>query len=310
VQDTGAGISPDDLAVIFEPFVQVGEGRTTPQGTGLGLPISRQLVRLMGGKLTVSSAGVPGEGSRFEFDLPLAPVAEKAGPPAPSQRAVGLAPGQPEVRVLVAEDHAESRKLLADLLTELGFVVRTTENGAAAVAAWEEWQPHLIWMDMRMPVMDGHEATRRIKATPTGQQTVIVAVSASVLSDEHAAVRADGCDDFVRKPYRESEIVACLVKHLGVRMVYADALPTAASALAQGQAASVELDLAGQPAQWLAQVQQAAAAADATQLLQLAAEVAGEQPRLADALRAWVDEYDYAALLSALDTLQKDRASS
>jgi PAS domain S-box-containing protein len=302
VQDTGAGIPPADLASVFEPFVQVSDGRTASQGTGLGLSISHELVHLMGGELTASSAGIPGEGSRFEFKLPLAPVAdaEEAGPPASRRRAVGLAPGQLEVRVLVAEDHAESRKLLADLLTGLGCAVRTAENGAAAVAVWEAWQPHLIWMDMRMPVMDGHEATRRIKATAAGQQTVIVAVSASVLSDDQATVRADGCDDFVRKPYREEEIVAQLVKHLGVRMVYADASPVPPAA------AEPAFDLTGLSAAWMAQVRQAATAADAAQLLLLAAEIEEIQPALADALRAWVGDYDYAAISVALAHATKD----
>jgi len=299
VEDTGVGIPPDDLAAIFEPFVQVGDGRAMSHGTGLGLPISRELVLLMGGELTASSAGIPGEGSRFEFVLPLTPVAgtEEAALSAPGQRAVGLAPGQPEYRVLVAEDHAESRKLLADLLTGLGFVVRTAENGVEAVAVWEAWRPHLIWMDMRMPVMDGHEATRRIKSAPAGQQTVIVAVSASVLSDESTAVLADGCDDFVRKPYRGGEIVACLVKHLGVEMVHADDAPPVTPA-----ESPPAFDLTGMPAGWVAQVRNAATAADAARLLELAAAVEVAQPALADALRAWVDQFDYGAVLTAVAT--------
>ena len=300
VQDTGAGIPPDDLAAIFEPFVQVGEGRTTAQGTGLGLPISHELVRLMGGELTASSAGIAGEGSSFEFQLSLAPGAEDAGLPAPNRRAVGLAPGQPEVRVLVAEDHAESRKLLADLLSGLGFAVRTVENGAAAIAVWEEWRPHLIWMDMRMSVMDGHEATRRIKATAAGRQTVIVVVSASVLSDERAAVLADGCDDFVLKPYREREIIDCLVRHLGVQMVYADGAATGALAPADPAAPPAPFDLANLPAGWVARVRAAAVAADAAQLLALAAAVETSRPDLAQALRTWVTEFDYSAILTAV----------
>ncbi len=298
VQDTGAGIAPADLVAIFEPFVQVGSGRAMSHGTGLGLPISRELVQLMGGALTASSAGIAGEGSRFEFDLPLAPVtgAETTGPLTPGRRAIGLAPGQPQVGMLVAEDHAESRKLLADLLTTLGFAVRTAENGAEAVAIWEAWQPHLIWMDMRMPVMDGHEATQRIKATAQGQQTVIVAVSASVLSGEHSAVLADGCDDFVGKPYREEEIVACLIKHLGVQMIYADAAPSAAAT-----DALLAFDLTALPAGWVVQARQAVVAADAKQLLQLAADVEGSQPALAAALREWVDNFDYDAILGLVN---------
>ena len=227
VQDTGSGITPDDMAHIFEPFVQAVNGRMGQEGTGLGLSISQQFVRLMGGELTASSAGVSGQGSRFQFSVPmcLATDAESVESPKVS-RAIGLEPGQGEYRLLVVDDRMESRKLLADLLAQLGFVVHTAKNGLQALKIWEEWQPHLIWMDMRMPVMDGREATRRIKATAQGQATIIIGVSASVLTEQRALMLADGCDDFVRKPFREDEIVGRLVKHLGVRMRYEAAAAT------------------------------------------------------------------------------------
>ena len=297
VQDTGPGITPDDLAAIFEPFVQAAGGRTRPEGTGLGLAISRQLARLMGGELTAASAG-PGQGSRFEFTLPLAlPAGAMAGErqPTANPRASGVAPGQPAYRLLVVDDNAASRKLLADLLTGLGFTVRTAQDGQETLDLWSAWQPHLIFMDMRMPVMDGREATRRIKATGQGQRTVIVAVSAGVLDEERAAVLADGCDDFVLKPFREEEIVACLVRWLGVRMVYVDDAPPVTPA-----ATPPVLDLTGLPPAWVEQVRGAATAADAAQLLELAAAVDGVQPALAARLQTWVDAYDYDAILIAL----------
>ncbi len=296
VEDTGPGIAPEDSERIFEPFVQVVRGDAIQEGTGLGLPISREYARLMGGALTVVSGGALGQGSSFRLEAPLGLVDTRTPAPAPvcGQRSMGLAAGQPTYRLLVAEDHAESRKLLADLLTGLGFAVRTAENGAEAVAIWQEWRPHLIWMDLRMPVMDGHAATRRIKATAEGQQTVIVAVSACVLSDEQTALHAADCDDFVRKPYRESEIVACLVKHLGVRMVYADAPATQA-------VAQPAFDLTGLPAAWLEQVRRAAVAADAAQLLRLAAEVEREWPTVTCNLCAAVDDFNYHKILTAID---------
>jgi len=310
VQDTGPGIAPADLAAIFEPFVQAASGRTAPEGTGLGLPISRQFARLLGGELTAASAGVPGQGSCFQFAIPVvaATRAEEVDLRLSlSPRAIGVETGQPVYRLLVVEDRMESRKLFADLLTELGFAVRTAENGTQAIQVWEEWQPHLIWMDMRMPVMDGHEATRRIKATAQGQNTVIIAISASVLTEERALVLADGCDDFVRKPFRESEIVDCLVRHLGVRMIYVD-FQSANPAVGEQPllpAASMVFDLTDLPAHWIGQVRQAALAAEAQKLLQLATQIEGERPALADALRAWVDEYDYAAIRAAVAPMRR-----
>jgi PAS domain S-box-containing protein len=299
VQDTGPGIPLEDQEAVFEPFVQSASGRLASEGTGLGLPISRQFVRLMGGELTVASAGAPGQGSCFTMALPLR-VADNDGAPAQwlgGPHAIGPAPGQPDYRLLVAEDDAASRRLLAEMLTELGFTVRTATNGQEAIQVWAEWQPHMIWMDMRMPVMDGHAATRRIKETAQGQQTVIVAVSASVLDGQRTAVLAAGCDDFVAKPIRAEAVVAQLVKHLGVRFIYTEGAPTDGAASLAGASA---FDLTALPTGWISQVRHAAVVADARRLHELAAELADAQPVLASALREWVADFDYAAVLLAV----------
>jgi PAS domain S-box-containing protein len=297
VQDSGVGIAPEHLQLIFDSFVQAPTNVTLHEGTGLGLAISQHLVRLLGGELRATSTGVPGEGSCFTFTIPLrcATSGLSSQAPAGSRRVVGLAPGQPRYRLLVVEDHPESRQLLAQLLTEFGFDVRTADHGLAALQVWEAWQPHLIWMDMRMPVMDGHAATRSIKAAAQGQPPIIIALTASVFESERASVIASGCDDFVRKPFREEEIAACLVKHLGVAMIYADDAPPASPATQPPS-----LDLTGLPAGWVVQVRRAATAADAARLLELAAAVDVAQPALAAALRVYVAEFDYDAVLTAV----------
>jgi PAS domain S-box-containing protein len=294
VEDTGAGVAPEDAAAIFEPFIQTDGGRAAPEGTGLGLPISRAFARLMGGELTMTS--VLGQGSCFLLEAPVRVVqVEPAGAQAEAPpRLLGLAAGEPERRLLVVEDDADSRKLLVDLLAGLGFAVRAAADGLAAFQAWAEWQPHLIWMDLRLPGLDGLEATRRIKAAAGERAPVIVALSAGVFNEERAAVLAAGCDDFLGKPFRETEIVDCLTRHLGVRMAYAESTPT--SAMPPPPA----FDLAGLSPGWIEQVRQAAIVADPPQLRRLAAAVAHEQPQLAAALNAWTDAYDYGAILAAL----------
>ena len=289
VQDTGVGIAADDLPIIFEPFVQVGRDHRLQEGTGLGLPISRRFARLLGGDLTAASAGVVGQGSRFVLEIPVSIVDGAGAGAATARRAARLAPDQQDYRLLVVDDRAESRRLLGDLLARMGFAVRTAENGAEALLVWEEWQPHLIWMDLQMPVMDGRTAARRIKATAQGQRTVVIAVSAGVPSELHADMLADGCDDFIRKPFREEEIVNCLVRHLGVALVYT-APPVAAPSTTGWE---------GAPAEWRRQVQQAAAAADVMGLRRLAASVEEEQPQLAAALRSRLGAFDYAGILAA-----------
>ncbi|MCP5006568.1 MAG: response regulator, partial [Planctomycetes bacterium] len=162
VEDTGSGIAEAERELLFEPFGQTESGRRASEGTGLGLPISRGFVDLMGGELQARST--LGQGSTFSFEIGVEQAADGELAAPPVRRVVGLAQGQPSYRILVAEDKPESRKLLVTLLVEVGFEVREATNGQEAVARWQEWQPHLIWLDLRMPVMNGYEAAQEIKA--------------------------------------------------------------------------------------------------------------------------------------------------
>jgi CheY-like chemotaxis protein len=146
----------------------------------------------------------------------------------PGRRVIGLAPGQCAAdggpyRLLIVEDDEANRQVLVKLLQPLGFELREAADGHEALRIWEKWQPHLIWMDMRLPLLDGHAATRHIKATPQGRNTIIIALTASAFEGDRAAMLAEGCDDFVDKPYYEAKIFEMLQKHLGLRFVYEEA---------------------------------------------------------------------------------------
>jgi two-component system sensor histidine kinase/response regulator len=175
--------------------------------------------------------------------------------------------------------------------------VRAATNGLEAINLWREWQPHLIWMDMRMPVMDGHEATRRIKATPQGQQTIIIALTASAFEDERERVLAEGCDDFVRKPFKPDEIADKLVQHLGVRFIY----DSAAGSQAEPQQPPETLDLAGLPADWVASLRQATMEADADRITALTEQIRGQRPAMAFAITELVSNFQYQAILDAIN---------
>jgi CheY-like chemotaxis protein len=191
---------------LFEPFSQATRGLNTQEGTGLGLAISRQYARLMGGDITVTSS--PGRGSIFRFDIPIergdAAVAVRRFAP---RHILGIRAGTVVPKILVVDDQIANRDWLMKLLTAIGFSVRSAENGEAAIRNWEEWNPRLILMDVHMPVMDGLEATRRIKADPRGKETVIVTLTASALDDDRRAAEQGGADEFLAKPLREDELL-------------------------------------------------------------------------------------------------------
>jgi signal transduction histidine kinase/ActR/RegA family two-component response regulator len=307
VEDTGPGIAPEELAAVFDPFVQTATGQQSQEGTGLGLPISRQFVRLMGGDLTVSSE--LGQGSIFELDVPVRVVDAAAMQAArPTRRVTGLEPGQPVYRLLVVDDKAVNRKLLVKLLTELGlpplgFEVQEAVNGQEAIEIWERWEPHLIWMDMRMPVMDGYEATRRIKATTKGQATVIVAVTASALEEDRLIILSEGCDAYLRKPVQEHDLFDALAKHLGVRFTYeeievGEPPPDALSHLVpQGADAKLVEGMAALPADWVVNLREATILGDSGLILTLIDQIRGQDAGLAEALAVMAHDFDHDRIL-------------
>jgi CheY-like chemotaxis protein len=181
----------------------------------------------------------------------------------------------------------------------LGFEVRQAVNGLEAIKLWQEWQPHLIWMDMRLPVMDGHEATRRIKATPQGRKTIIVALTASVFKEEREKILAEGCDDFVRKPFREAEICDALVRHLGVRFVYEE-LEKDTEGQAEQPPDDLSAKLATLPSEWLNDLHQAALEGDWTWVATLIEQIrqsGGDKSMLmADKLSQLANKFEYGEI--------------
>ncbi len=305
IEDTGQGIGPDEMVHLFVPFGQTASGQQSQEGTGLGLAISQQFVRLMGGEIRVSSE--LGKGSTFQFELPLeaAGLADLEAPP-PARRVVGLEPGQPAYRMLVVDDQPVNRRLLVKLFEPAGFEVREAVNGQEAVEIWEAWEPHLIWMDMRMPVMDGYEATRRIKATTRGLATAVIALTASALEEDRVMILSEGCDDYMRKPFREEELWAMAARHLGVRYVYEAAAPEAAAdgevadALPADESELLVAQLREAEPAWLDDLERATILGDTEAIYRLADVVAGQKPELADEIVALADRYKHEQILVCL----------
>jgi len=295
VEDSGIGIPDDAQKIIFSPFEQIGDQPEAEAGTGLGLAICKQFVELMGGHIGVTSA--LGEGSVFHFEIPVTVLTPSKTSPAVSihEHVTGLAEDQQRHRLLIAEDKLENRLLLHSLLEPLGFELREAANGQEAVEQFEQWKPHLIWMDIRMPVMDGMEATRRIRNTQAGTNIKIVALTAHALEDERIEILEAGCDEVVRKPYRDTYIYASLAKHLGVRFVYAkEELTTRESELDEGRLTLIPTDL-------IENLRGAAVILDQEQILKAVGMISDHDHELSKKLRRMVEDLQYKKLLATLD---------
>ncbi|MEG5040679.1 MULTISPECIES: GAF domain-containing protein [unclassified Microcoleus] len=294
IEDTGLGIAPEEMNKLFEPFEQTKTGQKSQHGTGLGLPISRKFVQMMGGDITVRST--PELGSKFAFDIQI----NLATPSEikilkPHKTVISLAPNQPEYRILVVDDRADNCLVIERLLSPLGILVREARDGQEAIAVWEDWQPHLIWMDMQMPVMDGYEATKKIKAHPLGKQTVIVALTASVFEEERQTILGAGCDDFMRKPFEANILFAKMEELLGVRYIYEESVDaqlekeSEMSGVTSNQ--SVESQLGQMPHEWVEKISHAAHECCDDKILKLIEELPREFAGAAQVLTTLVEDF-------------------
>ncbi|MDM8541489.1 PAS domain S-box protein [Desulfococcaceae bacterium HSG9] len=246
ISDSGPGIAPDELNKLFEAFVQTRTGRESHKGTGLGLAISKRFVKLMGGEIKAESE--VGQGTTLTFQIPAGMAdASDIETGESARKIIALEPNQPHYRMLIADDIESNRRLLINLLNPFDFELREAADGQEAVEIWREWRPHLIWMDIRMPIMDGIEATKRIRNYELGMgnrkaeradfysipdsefqshNSKIIAVTASAFEEDRSVAMVSGCDDFISKPFHESDVFDMMTKHLGVRFVYEQSIET------------------------------------------------------------------------------------
>ncbi|HMW00060.1 MAG TPA: response regulator, partial [Acidobacteriota bacterium] len=223
VTDTGLGMSPDEIQTLFEPFTQTESGVKSAEGTGLGLTITRNYINLMNGNIRIQSSS--GRGTTVTFEVTLVP-ASKDKFYQEARRVVCLGDNQMVPKMLVVDDQNDSRLLLKEILTPIGFEVREARNGLEAVEAYKTWHPDVIWMDVRMPESDGYEATRAIRcleltnSSSSLPRTAIIAISAGVFDTDREAILAAGCDAFLAKPFHEIELFELLEQYLGLEFIY------------------------------------------------------------------------------------------
>jgi len=308
VIDTGVGIEAEEINTIFDAFVQAQAGKRSVSGTGLGLTISRKLLEIIGGEISVSS--IVGEGTTFTFTLPVTPISGINLTPEQKDRLViGLAPGQPHHRILVVDDRAENRLLMVRLLTQLGLEVKEATNGEEAVQVWKEWLPDLTWMDIRMPILDGYEATKQIRAMEEGESSIIIALTAQASQSDRTLALTAGCNDYISKPFREQTLFLKMAQYLGLKYVYEeeekrdwekkiDGSPSSLSSVTSNITDSFDPTLlATLPKVLLAELEDAAVCGNDGAIAEITANFPPELTQLATRLTELSNQYQFEQIL-------------
>jgi CheY-like chemotaxis protein len=288
VEDTGAGIAASELGQLFKPFTQTQSGMRLQSGTGLGLAISSQYARLMGGQITVSSDVATGTVCLFEIPVIQVDAAS----------ALSAAP----TRVLIVDDEPDNRGYLMGLLTSVGFEWREAGNGEEAVRAWDSWHPQLILMDLRMPIMDGLEATRRIRQSAPGKGPVIIVLTASAMNEDRHKVLQAGADELMVKPCRDADLLETIRAHLGLVYVYADQGSEPELTSIDDSARSWNSDaLDALPVEWADDLRLAIFDGDKERVNGLIAHIPQRDAAFARALQRLADRYEYDAMTQLLE---------
>ncbi|HIK30916.1 MAG TPA: CHASE2 domain-containing protein [Oscillatoriales cyanobacterium M4454_W2019_049] len=312
IRDTGIGIAPEEVDRVFEAFAQTQSGRQSGSGTGLGLAITRQFVRLMGGEISVSSR--VGEGTTLSFDVAITPLLEERNAVEIDRSvAVGLEPGQPTFRILVVDNDPDSRTLLVTLLENIGFEVRSAENGLEAVVKWERWQPHLVWMDERMPIADGLTATQQIRARERrgktrDEPTVIIGMRTTIPDNRDLeAMKAVGYDDAVCKPISEVMALDTLTRYLGVCYRY-ESMPESRLSLRKVSESEsfIVAQLREMPISWVRTLNRAANQVNEDAVLELIEQIPDNRVQLAESLLDLANDFRLDVIVRLTQSVLRD----
>jgi PAS domain S-box-containing protein len=298
IHDSGTGISEYEIGNLFRQFEQASEGIKQSNGTGLGLALSRELAILMGGNITVESK--EGEGSVFTIRVEIKEGKAEAAEDSISKRVIGIDHPKDSYRILVVDDREENLRVVVDFLHWAGFETQVAMNGEEAIARFEQWNPHLILMDIRMPVMDGYEATRRIKATEKGKHVPIVMLSASKLEIDETKIAGLNIQGFIYKPFRENELFETIGKLLDIKYIYQEDSEISAASGSLNSPEAFANELAKLPEKLIAQMKEAVGKADFYRLIDLINQFEPGHPELAKHLLEYANNFDHAYLQNVL----------
>jgi PAS domain S-box-containing protein len=299
IHDSGTGISEYEIGNLFRQFEQASEGMKQSNGTGLGLALSRELAILMGGNITVSS--IEGEGSVFTIRVEIKEGKPETGEDLISRRVIGIDNPKSTSRILVVDDREENLKVVVDFLHWAGFETQEAVNGEDAIARFEQWNPDLILMDIRMPVMNGYEATRWIKATEKGKHVPIVMLSASQLEVDEEIIAGLDIQGFIQKPFRENELFDTISKVLGISYIYQEDAGNDSASGSLNSPEVIAIELAKLPEKLIERMKEAIGKADFYLLIELITQFEPEHPELAKHLLVYANNFDHAYLQNSLN---------
>ncbi len=307
VVDTGCGIATEDIEAIFQPFVQAKSTTYFRPGTGLGLTISYQFVEVMGGNLSVKST--LGQGSTFSFSIPVGvATVDDILPTFSHRKVIGLAPNQQDYRILVVDDKWENCRLVLEILNSIGLKVREVNNGAEAISVWQQWQPHLIFLDLLMPEMSGYEVIEQIRSlekaqnNPSVPATKIIALTALLMKTDRDRAETVGFDDFLSKPFQEVDLLDQLAKHLGVRYLYKELEEVEGSSeVVFASLAQLKLYVNQMPTAWVEQMVEATILGHRNQVKKLIQQIPSDKEKLAKKLEQKAKFFDFEGILKILD---------
>lgn len=292
IEDTGVGIAKEEQDKLFKSFVQTESGKNSRSGTGLGLAISQGYAKMMGGEINVTSNS--GVGSIFKVKIAIKDaLSENVKKQIQEKRVISIQNRESSPKILVVEDTEESRLFLVKLLSLVGFDTKEAINGKEGVEIFNNWKPDFIFMDIRMPIMDGLEATKLIKSSELGKKTKIVAVSAHVLDKERKEIFEAGCDDFVGKPFKENDIFNAIEKQTGVKYIYEE------KSILQ-ESYSKEIDLQSLDLGTCKELALAVKTTDAIKIMEVAKKLSKENKLLAESLVSCAENFNYEPINKAL----------
>ena len=298
VEDTGAGIAPEEIERVFIPFSHPQARQRKAGGTGLGLCISRAFARAMGGDMVVSSN--LGSGSVFRVEISL--IADESGSgESPFSGSAG-APRTGEHRVLVVDDEDANRRILSAMLGSAGMVIREAGSGEEALTIVKDWVPDVVLLDMTMPGIDGYETALRMRANEALTSAVIIVVTANAFPESREAMFSARVDDLLMKPVRFGELMRKLKQHLGYDPELAQEQPPAEGDKHSGASERPMADaIASLPSGLVREMAEAIRAGNRGAFLKILGKIVVSEPELARKLRELADQYDYDALLALLE---------